>query len=228
MKLISKSPHYLVRNSYSYCFRLHVPKDLQKSVGRKELRYSLKTGYLGVARFKAQMIASQVQQIFACLRQGGRTLSDLPDEKIQELVQQYLKDYIESLESRYYDDPPFPDERDFYSHIKTLDYIREDIIEYLGVGDYQTVEEIVADLLRKNEIEGIERGSTVHVKLCREVLRAQLRGIELEKQHMSEGFSESPEASFKEQLPSTLQRANGGEEGPLISEVIDRTQLRQR
>jgi integrase len=167
------------------------------------------------------MIASQVQQIFACLRKGGRTLSDLSDEKIQELVQQYLKDYIESLESRYYDDPPFADERDFYSHIKTLDYIREDIIGYLGVGEYQTVEEIVADLLKNNEIEGIETASTAHVKLCRGVLRAQLRGIELEKQHLSGGFSESPEASFREQLPSSLRRAKVKDEGQLISEVID-------
>ena len=173
-----------------------VPKDLQQLVGKQELRYSLKTGYVGVARFKAQMIAAQVHQIFACLRKGGRTLSELPGEKIQELVQQYLKDYIESLESRYNDDPPFLDGGDFYSYIDTLDYIKEDIIEYLGVGDYGTVEEIVADLLRKDGTEGVEKGSAAYIKLCRGVLRAQLKGIEIEKKHMSGDFSETLEASF--------------------------------
>ena len=49
MKSISRSPHYLVRNPHSYCFRVNVPKDLQQLVGRRELRYSLKTGAVGVA-----------------------------------------------------------------------------------------------------------------------------------------------------------------------------------
>jgi len=40
------SPSYLVRNHYSYCFRMNVPMDLQPFIGKKELRYSLKTGYL--------------------------------------------------------------------------------------------------------------------------------------------------------------------------------------
>ncbi len=44
MRTLSKSPHYLIRNPHSYCFRVNVPKDLQQLVGKKELRYSLKTG----------------------------------------------------------------------------------------------------------------------------------------------------------------------------------------
>jgi hypothetical protein len=163
---------------------VNVPKDLQQLVGKKELRYSLKTGYVGVARFKAQMIAAQVHQIFACLRRGGKMV-DLSDERIRELVQQYLKEYIEGLESRYHDDPPFLDRGDFYSS------------EYLGIGDYGTVEEIVADLLRKDGTEGVEKGSTAYIKLCRGVLRAQLKGIEIEKKHMSGDFSETLEASFQ-------------------------------
>jgi hypothetical protein len=38
------SPSYLIRNRYSYGFRLRVPADLQEYVGKKELRYSLRTG----------------------------------------------------------------------------------------------------------------------------------------------------------------------------------------
>ena len=95
MKRLKKTGHYLVHTPHSFCFRVNVPKDLQRLVGRRELRYSLKTGYIGVARVKAQIIAAQVHQIFECLRKGGRRLTDLTDEKIQELVQQYLKEYIE-------------------------------------------------------------------------------------------------------------------------------------
>ena len=48
MRASPKSPSYLVRNPYSYCFRMVVPKDLQKFVGRRELRYTLRTGYVGM------------------------------------------------------------------------------------------------------------------------------------------------------------------------------------
>jgi hypothetical protein len=75
MRPLRKAPHYLVRNPYSHCFRVNVPNDLQRFVGKKELRYSLKTGYLSVAREKAQIIAGQVQQIFTYLRKGGIELS---------------------------------------------------------------------------------------------------------------------------------------------------------
>ena len=47
---ISRSPSYLVRNPFSFCFRMNVPKDLQVYVGRKELRYFLNTGYLSHAK----------------------------------------------------------------------------------------------------------------------------------------------------------------------------------
>ena len=80
---ISRSPSYLVRNPYTYCFRMNVPKDLQSYIGRKELRYSLKTGYLGDAKYKARVIAGQVQLIFKLLRKGNSSLMKLSDNRIQ-------------------------------------------------------------------------------------------------------------------------------------------------
>jgi transcriptional regulator of NAD metabolism len=119
MTPLKRSPHYLVRTAYSYCFRASVPKDLQRLVGRRELRYSLKTGYVGVARIKAQIIAGRVHQIFECLRRSGRKLSDLTDERIQELVQQYLKESLENLETRFYEEDPrgtIADRNDLYRY----------------------------------------------------------------------------------------------------------------
>jgi hypothetical protein len=68
MKTITKSPSHLICNPYSYCFRMAVPAKLQILVGKKELRYSLKEGYLGVAKNKARFVAGQVQLIFNSLR----------------------------------------------------------------------------------------------------------------------------------------------------------------
>ena len=36
---IYRSAAYLSRNKHSYCFRLKVPDDLRRYVGKKELRY---------------------------------------------------------------------------------------------------------------------------------------------------------------------------------------------
>jgi hypothetical protein len=71
MKPKNGTPGYLVRNPFSYCFRIKVPKDLQKFVGRKELRYTLKMSCVGVAKQKARFVAGQVQLIFKFLRKGG-------------------------------------------------------------------------------------------------------------------------------------------------------------
>jgi hypothetical protein len=61
-----------------------VPKDLQDLVGKSELRYSLKNGYLGVAKYKARLLAGQVQKLFKYLRKAPPALLMLSDEKIQE------------------------------------------------------------------------------------------------------------------------------------------------
>jgi hypothetical protein len=73
---------------------LIVPKDIQKFVGKTELRYSLKTGYIGVAKHKARFLAGQVQYLFQFLREGSIALSGISDEKIQQMVNRYIKDQI--------------------------------------------------------------------------------------------------------------------------------------
>ena len=43
---------------------MNVPSDLQEIIGKRELRYSLKTGYIGQAKHKAHYLASQVHIMF--------------------------------------------------------------------------------------------------------------------------------------------------------------------
>ncbi len=101
----SKAPTYLVRTPYSYCFRYRISPDLQDVVGRKEIRYSLKTGYIGRAKIMAFRLAGLIQRLCADLRdiigkEKGCIRINMPEElsleKIQELivgwVSQTLKD----------------------------------------------------------------------------------------------------------------------------------------
>jgi hypothetical protein len=105
MKPSSRSPSYIVRNPYSYCFRMNVPADLQRFVGKKELRYSLKTGYLGVAKEKARVLSGRIQLLFKLLRRGGVLLGCLTEERIQEIVQGYLKKIGTDLDTYYSSEP---------------------------------------------------------------------------------------------------------------------------
>jgi hypothetical protein len=154
MRAASKSPSYLVRNPYSYCFRLIVPKDLQQLVGKRELRYSLRTGYLGVTKYKARLLAGQVQKLFKYLREAPSALLMLSDEKIQILVKKYIEDHLESLESCYYDsqNPGVQSYDEYYERIGQLDFYRDLVIGYLGIGDYDAYDKIIADFLEKNGV----------------------------------------------------------------------------
>ncbi|MDB4442264.1 tyrosine-type recombinase/integrase [bacterium] len=210
MKLNTKSPSYLIRNPHSYCFRLTVPKDLQKFVGKTELRYSLKTGYIGVAKQKARYLAGQVQYLFQYLREGGLALSGISDEKIQQMVNRYIKDQIADLERGYYDsdNPLYRSVQDFRHHVGSFDFYKERTVELLGVGDYRPVENQVANLLKDHGVHHIEKGSESYIKLCREIIKADLKLLDVEKKHLQgdysykEDFPELFPALFK-QLPVT-------------------------
>jgi hypothetical protein len=72
--MIIRSSAYLSRNRYSDCFRIKIPKELHRHFGKKELRYSLKTGYLGLAKSRSRLLAGLTQKLFAHLRGAGYIL----------------------------------------------------------------------------------------------------------------------------------------------------------
>jgi len=75
-----------------------IPKDLQPFFRKKELRYSLKTGSLGIAKSKARLLAGQTQQAFREIREMI-AMSDLTEEQIQEIVNQFFRVMIDSFEN---------------------------------------------------------------------------------------------------------------------------------
>jgi len=202
MKPITKSPSYLVRNPYSYCFRMIVPSDLQRFVGRKELRYTLKTGYLGIAKQKARFVAGQVQLIFIFLRKGGMDLAKLTDGQIQKLVHQYIKTSIENWDKSFSEEVdeevnprPFFDAREFMTYVNSLDNIRDDLIANLNLGDFSMLEKSINELLKKNGINHGANSSLEYRKLCAEIHKAEIQLMPIEKRHMMGDFS------YKKELP---------------------------
>jgi hypothetical protein len=102
MQPTSRSPSYLVRKAHScFCFRLIVPKDLRQIVGRTELRYTLRTGFLGIAKQKSRFLAGQVQFIFQLLRKESLFMGKLSEVQIQQLVGTYIKKSIEGWDKAF-------------------------------------------------------------------------------------------------------------------------------
>ena len=203
MKTALRSPCYLVRNPYSYCFRMIVPKDLRKFVGKTELRYTLRTGYLGIAKNKAKYLAGQVQLIFRYLRKEYKILSQLLDDQIQKLVHQFIKTSIKDWDKIFYEDfdeqinpRPFDDARSLKNYIELLDNIRDDLILNLNLGDYSMLEKSINKLLKKNGINHTAKGSIEYRKLCAEVHKVEIQLLPLEKRHMQGDFS------YKQELPA--------------------------
>jgi hypothetical protein len=204
-----------------------VPTDLQSLVGKREIRYSLKTGSVGIAKSKARLLAGQIQALFRILRKR-RTLilQNLSDERIRGLVQKYLDQYKKGLEDRNLSgDPPFMNEEDFYEYVGGLDDIKADKIAELGIGDYRFVEDVVDGILKEEGIEGIQKGSQDYIKICRGILRAQVKGIEYEKKFMLEELPDEPApVPMPTPQPNPIPLPAPSPEVPSISlkELIDR------
>ena len=113
-----RSSAYLSRNKHSYCFRIRVPVDIRHYLGKKELRYSLRTGYLGKAKLKARSLASMVQLLFQELRGGPLRFMELSDQEIQNLVLKHLEkikaEYDKPAPFSPFGPPPLDSEHDFF------------------------------------------------------------------------------------------------------------------
>jgi hypothetical protein len=163
-------------------------------VGKREIRYSLKTGFLGVAKSKARFLAVSIQLLFQTLRKGGSGLTDLNDSQIRTLVNEYLEQYKKGLEERYFgapDSPPFfPDVRALNDYLKELEFIQEDRKLGLATGTYTTVEKDADSILDKSGILGVEKNSQGYIRLCRAIQRADFKAMEYERKFL---LNELPE-----------------------------------
>jgi len=54
----------LLQKSSGHFFRYQFPKDIKALVGKSEIRYSLRTGRLGLAKSRARMIAGKIKGFY--------------------------------------------------------------------------------------------------------------------------------------------------------------------
>ena len=199
MKSSGTNHSYIVRNPYSYCFRIIVPQDLYRFVGKKELRYTLKTGRLGIAKKKSRYLAGQIQAIFRVLRKGEFVTVNLSEDKIKELVNNYIKQSVERINKLFFDDPedypPFTTESEFYSYLREMDGMRDDLIANLNRGNYGMLENEILSFLKSQGIDDVDKNSVEYRKLCAGICQAEIKLLPIEKRHRLNDFS------YEKELP---------------------------
>ena len=109
------SPSYLFQSPYSYYFRIRIPDDLRLHfAGKTEIKRSLQTGYLSDAKYKARLLAGQVQRLFRYLHgkeanaMTAKKYSKLTDDLLNDIVSKYVQGHMDGFENHMLEDRKRP------------------------------------------------------------------------------------------------------------------------
>jgi len=86
------TPHFIVRQPHSYCFRMVVPHRYRTHVGRVGLRYTLHTGSLSQAKTRARTVAAYVIDLFGQLDSSN----DSSPTRLQLAIRDFVADQLVS------------------------------------------------------------------------------------------------------------------------------------
>lgn len=194
-------------------------------IGKRELRYSLRTGYLSNAKSKARLIAGQVQQLFNELRRSQNRFMELTDQQIQKMATNYLERVKATLDEPFgpdRGDRPYGDKASLNEYIDGLADNKEDIRDEIAMGDYWRVKETAVSLLSDFVVSAnsIDEDNASFAKLCEWLLFADLKGLDYHEARLTgtapvdlerafngvlvEGVSMAPMPPEPEEEPSIL------------------------
>ncbi len=188
----NRSPSYLLKTPYSWYFRMKVPIDLQSRIGKKELKCSLKTGYLSDAKYKARFIGGQVQKLFKQIRSKkvGSDMTKLDTVKINKIIKTFIRDFLdEEEEMRINRERPYTDE-DLDHRAEFLGLHQSDLKESLAKCDYRPASKHADDCIEQHRLE-VPKGSEDYNRLCRELLKAQIAVLEVEQKRVYGDYSQA-------------------------------------
>jgi integrase len=206
---INKSPTYLIRNPYGYCFRMRVPPDLQPIINKKEIRYSLKTGNIVRAKHKACLIGGRVLQLFNYLSRKEHTMAELSPDQIHKLVLTFVRQALNDHESYRLESKPLTPDK-LNEQVNALEYVYTDIKEDLALCKHHKSSNMVDRLLSDNNIK-LDPDSESYKRLCRELMIAQVQILEAERKRILGDYSEGPhlisqpQANFPQEQSETSE-----------------------
>ncbi len=206
---------YILQRPSGYYFRLMVPSDLKESFGISEIRRSLKTGSVSLAKERANLLSGRIKKLFRTLRNNRQM--KLEKHQIDDLIKSYMKETLEFEEDeRLMAGPVVSKEH----HDYIMKSFEDALIEYkdcLRVNSFNTVEPIVeSQILIPNGIQA-DKDSFEYKKLCREFTKAQISFIHTQ---MKRETGEYPLVDF-ETIPEPPP-ADKRPAGPTIGHLKDK------
>ncbi len=167
---------YLVQNKSGYYFRIVVPPSVRVLVGLREIKRSLQTGVLSVAKDRARIIAGKLRQFFRWLNDkvvGGEEMgTELDSEKVNQIINQYIKDALEAIEESILLNGKMSDEQ-LEESPEDLLTVKSIHLEELITVDLEQAYRQVDEILTEMGIE-IDKKSIEYKKLCHNILKARV------------------------------------------------------
>ena len=209
----SSKPRYTFQRNSLYYFRYTLPPDISKVVGKRGLRYSLKTGYIKHAERKARRLAGTVEEFISEIRQEPPVLMKLSEAQIQSLLDQYLRKTLNEDEERRLSASRIdPDDLD--DELEVISFLQSDLREELALNDYQSIGLSVDDLLKKHKVK-LDKKSKNYKILCRELLKVHIKILDAVEKRSVGDYSEELSSSADGKSSKTKQK-----DQPKISKVI--------
>ena len=112
---MTRSPSYIAQNQFGFCFRMHIPRNLQNRMGKKELRLSLKTGNLSKAKARGRCLAGSIQLLFNEFSRENLFLKKLTPKRVNDLIKQYRDQAIEDAKRPVNRNHEDHSRRDYYT-----------------------------------------------------------------------------------------------------------------
>ena len=210
---VATKPRYTFQRNSLYYFRYTLPPDISKVVGKRGLRYSLKTGYIKQAERKARRLAGTVEEFISEIRQEPPIIMKLSEAQIQSLLDQYLRKTLNEDEERRLSASRIdPDELD--DELEVISFIQSDLREELALNDYQSIGSSVDDLLEKHKVK-LNKKSKNYKILCRELLKVHIKILDVAEKRSVGDYSEELSSSADGKSSKAKQK-----DQPKLSKVI--------
>jgi len=210
---------HLVQRQSGYYFRLMVPPDLKPIFRKNEIKRSLKTGSLSLAKERAFLLSGRLKKLFRQMRYSD----DMKLEKhhIDGLIRKYIREALDDDEEYRAITTRTPDTIE--AQIAGYDMHQDECRDALMTGSYDKVDHVVDEKILKPNNVTADKESFEYQLLCRECLKASIKvmGIARDRemgiyndQQVTSGLQESTETfeeSDKQHKPS----------GPSLKTLVD-------
>ena len=198
MTAVNKSASNLYRRDSVFYFVFNVPPDIRPFVKRCQFRYSLGTRQVSLARHRASYVGFRCRDLCRKIRVGG--MNALEDSDISGLVQQWLQESLETMEDNRVDGP-VQSEAGVGEVVSDLQKAEASYRSALGRSDYNFVERQAEMILEERGLS-FERDSHAFRKLCRELMKASIRHIQIEQERSKGEYDDLPEPGNSVAIPA--------------------------